>query len=265
LVLTVDELRAMSRSARFPLPGFVAAGDAGDARVDAAAVRGLAVRGLVTISPDQIEVHHDLDRRLAPFATANQLVEVELETAGHRLRQLVAGTADRPAGVLTAPAAGYGTGFVTLDAVSGSWPAVVEELCRLGEVTGPAGAAGFTVDADVQAESDEFALAADRDRAASALAGAGVPAASAAAWVDAVCTRRCAVAVSVVRSLGGGTDAPVELRELRWLAAGDGTAWHIAPGMPTAGPDPDGHPATAVVTPAGPEDLAAGLVDLLAA
>src|SRR5439155_22102173 len=49
LLVTIDELRALRRIMDIWLPGFVVEEDDEDLRVDAAALRGLAARGLVSL------------------------------------------------------------------------------------------------------------------------------------------------------------------------------------------------------------------------
>lgn len=256
LVLTVDELRALSRLVEVSLPRFVTDGDPDEVRVDAAALRGMAARGLVTIQDAaelaDVRLADELDRRLAPCATASLLAEVEVETGGTLARYAVVGWTGGPVARLTDRPAGYGAGFVALELADRPVSGVLAQLCGLDAVTGPGDGGAFTVDVDAHAEADELVLDGDREGAVAVLTAAGAPAAAARGWVAAVCARHRAVAVSVARNLGDGPDGPFESTELRWLVAGDGTGWRVDPG----------ELSQAVVRPADAGELARGL-DLL--
>jgi hypothetical protein len=246
VVFTVDELRALGRLMEICLPRFVTEDDEEDPCVDAAALRGMALRGLVTIDGSaDVLLSRDLDTRLAPCTTANLLAEVEVEAGGVLSRCAVVARTGGPAALLTEGPAGLGAGFVSLGPTEVPVPNLLAGLCGFDQVTGPAAGHRFTVDVDAHAAADELALEGDTDGAVSVLTGAGVPPARARAWVTAVCTRRRAVAVSVARNLGDGPDGPFESQELRWLAAGDGTAWLVEPGGAV----------TSVLTPAAPDEL----------
>jgi hypothetical protein len=139
LVLTVDELRALSRLVDVSLPRFVTEHDRDEVRVDAAALRGLAARGLATIQDAaelaDIRLVDELDHRLAPCATASLLAEVEVETGGTLARHAVVGWTGGPVARLTDGPDGNGAGFVALELTDRPVSGVLAGLCGLDTVT----------------------------------------------------------------------------------------------------------------------------------
>ena len=263
LVLTVDELRALCRVAELSLPRFVTAADSGAVAVDTAALRGLAARGLVRLTGratlDAIQVTETLTRLLAPCSAARLLAEIEIESSGRVTNFAGAAGVDRSVTLFTE----LGTGLVSVERVTTDVDQVLARHCRIAELTESAGGAGFAVDAEVQADADALALAGDEDAAVGTLTAGGVPEQIARAWIVAVTGRRLAVAVTAVRRSGGGI---VEAGELRWLVAGDGTAWRVESGATEAAEMPAAYdvepPSIAVITPVGRAVIAADLAAL---
>jgi len=260
LVLTVDELRALHRVTGAWVPTFVAEDDSRDSRVDVAALRGLAARGLVDLVPDAAGEFALADRlagHLAPYRDARLVAEVEVEDPA-ALHQYAVGGADT-VGLLTELAGGLTT--LRLPAASAS--RAIVDLCRLGEVAArPGTSTGFEVDAEAHTEADDLALAGDRDAAVEHLVRAGAPMAAAAAWIDALTKRRCAAAVRVGTTgephpAAGGTYTG---GELRWLVGGDGTAWRVS--LRHTGAADDVSPAVSVLAPVGAADLLRRLDEL---
>jgi hypothetical protein len=268
LVLTVDELRALRRVAALSLPRFVTAADSGAVAVDAAALRGLAARGLVRLTgraaPDAVRVAESLTRLLAPFSAARLLAEIEVESGGRITHLACAAAADGSATLLTQ----RDIGLVSVERVQADVGQVLARRCRIDEVTESAGEVRFTVDAETQADADALALAGDGDAAIGTLTAAGVPRRTARSWITAVTGRRLAVAVRVARRLRDHPTGPYEAAELRWLVAGDGTAWRVEPGQTdpadAAAPAYDAEPPpVAVITTAGRTALGADLAGLV--
>jgi hypothetical protein len=248
-LFTIDELRAVRRLAEIELPHFVTAADAGHVAVDAAALRGLAVRGLVTLGDctalGGVRIGGELTRLLGPCSSPRLLAEVEMECAG-RLTHVavavgVAVDADGPAIRLTELPAG----LVAIEMADADPGQVLAQVCRLDEVAEPGTGAGFTVSAEAQPAADRLVLDGVPEAAVRLLMNAGVEAGPARAWVAAVAGRRYAASVSVARrrhEAGRVEAGRVEAGELRWLVAGDGTAWRVEPAAATE-PTTDPWPA----------------------
>lgn len=256
LVLTVDELRALRRVADLVLPAFVTTGDRGEARVDAAALRGMALRGLIDLDGDSplepVRVADELAEALGPCTSASMLAEVELETT--RLAIVIG--VEHPVTMLTA----LDGGFVAVERADADAGEVLERLCRLHEVTEPAASWAFTIDAETQAKADALVLAGDPDSAVAVLTEGGMPEQTAKAWTAAVDGRRLAAAVSVACRLDDGL---ITAGELRWLVAGDGTAWRVEADEAPADPEQDTPPLLAVVSTVGRDVLRGHLTALL--
>lgn len=225
-LFTIDELRAVRRLAEIELPHFVTAADAGHVAVDAAALRSLAVRGLVTLGEgtvlDGVRLRGELTRLLAPCSSPRLLAEVEMESAGRLTHVAVAAGPAGPAIRLTELPAG----LVAIEEADADLGQLLAHVCRLDEVAEAGTGAGFTVSAETQSAADRLVLDGVPDAAVRLLTSAGVESDSAGGWVAAVAGRRYAASVSVARRHEGGR---VEAGELRWLVAGDGTAWRVAP------------------------------------
>ena len=250
-LFTVDELRALRRVADVELPHFVSAGDTGHVAVDAAALRGLAVRGLVTLDRgtaiDGVKVDGELDRLLGPCSSPYVLAEVEMESAGRLTHIAVVVGMDRRATLLTELPAG----LVSVECAGADVSRLLACVCRLDEVAETDIGVGFTVAAEAQLEADGLVLGGAPEAAVDLLMRAGIQASAARTWVAAVAGRRYAASVSVARRRRPEGGA-VEAGELRWLVAGDGTAWRVDPaeaGEPSAAPWPDIQgPECAVIT-----------------
>ncbi|MGH3915219.1 MAG: hypothetical protein ACRDTC_17705 [Pseudonocardiaceae bacterium] len=261
LVVSLDELRAVHRLTGACLPRFVVADDEEDPRVDAAAVRGLAARELVDLRPDQgVLLADPLARLLAPCHAARWIAEIDIEVSRAWDRHAVIVGASGTAVVATELAGG----LVSLRLTETDPLNEMRELCRLDEVsdeiTAPAAATGLAVPAEAHRRADELLLRGAATAATAVLTAAGVPAPTAQSWITAVSGRRCAVAVTVARNHGDGPDGPFEVDEVRWLVAGDGTAWRVRADEP---PEHDGDPspgdALSVLTPAGRGELPSAL------
>src|SRR6266508_1794836 len=138
LTVTVDELRAVAALADVVLPRFVTADDDSDPRVDAAALRGLAARALVTL---------------------------EVEAGGALLRCAVVGATvfgEQQAGLVRLEPAGS-----PLD--------LVNRLGRLDQIAEP-GPHCFTVPTKRYLAADDLLLAGDPEAAVAALGRPGADA-----------------------------------------------------------------------------------------
>jgi len=105
IVLTVDELRALDRCLDLTLPAFVVADDPRDLRVDVAALRGLALRGLITLHSGAgaaaaeigpVVASPALERVLAPSIGATVIAELDIDAE----RFAVLAATDPPVAVL---------------------------------------------------------------------------------------------------------------------------------------------------------------------
>jgi hypothetical protein len=253
LVLTVDEIRALGRITGGWLPRYVAEDDEEDLRVDLAALRGLAARDLLVWRAERVDSEHvtldpALQAALEPFRDPATVVEVDLVTAG-QATWFAASRAGDIAG--TGLLAWHGTGLVTIELVGDGIAETVARLCQLTP-TEPLTTTGveLVVHPDAQIDADELALAGAHDEAVAALVAAGATHTAARAWVAAVASCRRSVGVSVAHRFG----TRYEAGELRWLEAGDGTAWRA-----TGGSD-----GLSVVAPVDPGELYRSLVELFA-
>jgi len=250
IVLTVDELGALDRIIGLALPRFVTEDDEADLRVDAAAIRGLAARGLVTIdesdAADPITLSPALARLLAPCRDATAVAELVLETGGVTARHALFAAGGAP----TTHYREQPAGLVLVDATTRPFADEVRELCRLDELArdgsgsfgvtadahAPAkvmagdsgGGLAFGVTADAHIRADDRLGAGDPAGAVATLVAAGAPAEAARGWADAVSGRRIAVTLTVA--------GRHRAAELRWLVAADGTPWRIAAGLTAAVP-----------------------------
>lgn len=224
IVLTVDELGALDRIVGLALPRFVTADDEADLRVDAAAIRGLAARGLVTIdeadAADPITLSAALAGLLAPCRGATAVAELVVETGGATARHALFAAGNAPTThYLEQPA-----GLVRVDLTTRPFADKVRELCRLDELTRYGnGSLAFGVGADAHVAADDRLVAGDPAGAVATLVAAGAPAEAARGWADAVSGRRIAVTLTVAGRDRAG--------EVRWLVAADGTPWQIAAGL----------------------------------
>ncbi len=235
LLLTVDELRALHRILGTWLPRFVVEDHDESLRVDAAALRGLAARGLLTLAPDWtvvdgLTLDDAVTGHLEPYRTARLVVEAEAETAGVTTRFAVSAAPDGTVGLLTA----LPGGLVSTELIDSPALDVVARMCRLDQVAAAGGPAGpelaCRVDVDAHFEADGLALAGDLDGAVAALVCGGAPEPAARAWISALVSRRGAAAISVAHVAGTTPtvpEGPIADGELRWLVADDGTAWRV--------------------------------------
>jgi len=273
IVLTVDELGALDRIIGLALPRFVTEDDEADLRVDAAAIRGLAARGLVTIdesdAADPITLSPALARLLAPCRDATAVAELVLETGGVTARHALFAAGGAP----TTHYREQPAGLVLVDVTTRPFADEVRELCRLDELARDgSGSFGVTADAHAPAKviagdsgrSLAFGVTADAHAPAKVMAGdsrgslafgvtadahiraddrlgagdpAGAVAILVAAGAPAEAARGWADAVSGRRIAVTLTVAGRHrAAELRWLVAADGTPWRIAAGLTAAVP-----------------------------
>ncbi|MEV0567532.1 hypothetical protein [Dactylosporangium sp. NPDC050588] len=210
LTLTLDELRALARLAGYWLPADVTDDDDADMRIDLAAVRGLAARGLL---PGE----EPLAGALEPLTGPRTAVEIDADEAG--TRRWYAASGDTSTTVL----AGRHDGLVDVGLLDGSPAAVVPRLLLLPDAH--VDTTGFDVDADALAEADELVAAGADGAALDVLRRAGVPAGPATRWLRAITGRRFAAAVRVAHH--DAATGRFVADELRWLVAGDGTGWQV--------------------------------------
>jgi hypothetical protein len=229
ITCTVDELRAAARIGGYWLPAAILDDDDEDLRVDLAALRGLAVRGLV----DGVVLAPDLATVLDPLRDPRTAVEVETEDGWHAIAGGDALT------VLT----GRSGGLVAVSRTGEAIQTVLVGLCDV-DVCG-AVEVGFSVGLDALDAADDLVLGGESAAAVEILRAAGAPSSAAVAWVRAVETRRYSAHVRAAYRDGDRYVAD----EVRWLVGGDGTAWTTA--------------ADGAIRAVGPAALRTALVALL--
>ncbi len=230
LVVSVDELRAAGRLVGAGMPPLLAEGDPDDPRVDLAALRGLAARHLVVgLEDGDPEPADDLAVTLAALDDLVALAEVASEpgaaTGGAGERRAVA---RGRTGTVALRLRSGGLVEVTMDVVDPG--ALIIDGCALADIETPTVLPGpWSVDTDTLDTAEDLILAGEGSRAATVLASAGVPDATAGHWVRAVEQRRGGTSVTVARLLDDPQDA-VEVRAIRWLVDGDGLGWRVDSG-----------------------------------
>jgi hypothetical protein len=251
LVLGVDELRAAARLAGVPVPFLVAADDPHDPRVDLAALRGLAARGLVTgLEAADPEPAGPLATVVDALVEPELVLEVERDGGRDTLQAEGQGggltLTALPGGLVEVGLGAPPTGHEGLDELLGLAPPVAD-VPLVGVVE-------FEVPVSVHVEADELVLAGDAEAAVALLSGSGVAHPTAVRWTAAVAGRRGATALRVARRRNG----VVVGHELRWLVAGDGAIWLV-----DAGDEREGA-ATSRVRRVGAAELRAALDELRA-
>lgn len=216
-------------------------------------------------SPSYRVVADPLARLMAPCHVARRIAEIDIEASGVLDRHAVIACATGTALVATE----LPGGLVSLRLTEADLLGEVSGLCRVDEITAPAATTGFTVSAEAHRHADELVLRGAATAATAVLTAAGVPEPAARAWITAVRGHRCAVAVTVARNDGDGPDGPFEVGEVRWLVAGDGTAWRVTAdeppehSWPEHGSESSPGDTLSVLTPATGDELCAAL-DLVA-
>jgi hypothetical protein len=228
MVVSVDELRAASRLLGAHMPPFLAEGDPDDTRVDLAALRGLAARGLVVgLEVGGPEPVGDLADALAALDDMVALAEVvrDLGAEGGGAAERSAVARGRTATVVLHHRAG-GLVDVTMDVADPG--SVIVERCALGDLGAQRTVTPepWSVDSDALERAEDLIMDGEGGSAATVLVSAGAPAESAGHWVRAVEQRRGGASVTVARLLGDPDDA-VEVRDVRWLVDGDGLGWRV--------------------------------------
>lgn len=279
LVVSVDELRAAVRLAGVPVPPAAGDDDPDDPRVDLAALRGLAARGLIVgLSEGDPEPAGVLATALAAFDEPDWILDVELDELdrrresgdgrwpdGHREHRRW-NSYNGPHGAASAMVLLGGLMQVDLDGVPDS-AVDLAARCGLPEESGRPAAEGqgdlpdasvgggtgepdgFEVTTAAHVEADALALAGELAAATAALAEGGARRGPASRWVEAVASHRSAVAVRVARRVA---DLAIEERELRWLVGGDHRVWQV-----------DGDDDVSRVRVVSADDVRAALADLL--
>ncbi|MGH3742653.1 MAG: hypothetical protein ACRDT1_15190 [Micromonosporaceae bacterium] len=250
---SVDELRALAVVSPLTLPRFVTR-EASDPKVDAAALRGLAARGLVLLDPDPdvVRLAPELTRMLAPCESPHLMIEAEWEVADVVASHAIVASregesvvfSELPGGLVTASASD------TIPDPTVLWG--LDQVTRAGEVR-------FTVPTGDYLDADDQVLAGSPGKAVEVLANAGASTAAARAWVDAVSRRSRTVAVTIARNLGDGRSGPYAGGEWCWLVGADGTGWRVVtePDAPAAGASREPSDASATVTSVSQVDRAA--------
>jgi len=231
LVVSVDELRAAGRLVGAGMPPILAEGDPDDPRVDLAALRGLAARGLMSgLEDGDPEPTGELAEVLAALDDLVALAEVArdrgAENGGAGERRAVA---RGRTGTVAIQLRGGGLVDVTMDVVDPA--ALIVDGCALGDIEAPPPVVPlpWSVDGDTLETAEDLILGGEGSRAVAVLASAGVPDDAAGHWVRAVEQRRGGASVTVARLLGDPEDA-VEVRDIRWLVDGDGLGWRVDSG-----------------------------------
>ncbi len=228
MVVSVDELRAASRLVGAGMPPLLAEGDPDDPRVDLAALRGLAARGLVVGMEDgDPEPVGDLGDTLAALDDLLGLAEAarDMGAGANGAGERWAVARGRTATVTLRLRTG---GLVDVDIDVEDPGSVIVDGCALDdlETTSAVVAPPWSVDSDALETAEDLIEGGEGSRAATVLESAGVPDAAAGHWVRAVEQRRGATSVTVARLLGDPDDA-VEVRDVRWLVDGDGLGWRV--------------------------------------
>jgi len=228
MVVSIDELRAASRLVGANMPPLLAGGDPDDTRVDLAALRGLAARGLVVgLEAGDPEPVGDLADTLAALDDMVALAEVErdlgAETGGTGERWAVA--RGRTGTVVLRLRAG-GLLDVTMD-LADPGSAIVDG-CALGDLEARTAVIPepWSVDSEALDTAEEMIMEGEGDRAATILVSAGAQTECAERWVRAVEQRRGGASVTVARLLSDA-DGAVEVRDVRWLVDGNGLGWRV--------------------------------------
>lgn len=230
LVVTVDEVRALARLRGSTLPAALADDDEPEPRVDAAALRGLAARGLAAVagsasdrSVDEVVPAPALRALLVLLNDAVTLVEVDVDAGGVDRRAVAAGG---PAGTVALVEGPTGLWRVVDGDDLGDMIAALADAVLTGsdpEGPHPAGG-GFSCPAGAHAAADDRLAAGDAGGAVALLLGAGVAPDAAQAWATAVTGRRAAVAVHAAHTQGPGR---WRLDELRVVVGPDGRRWRL--------------------------------------
>jgi len=224
LVVSVDELRAVCRTTDAVLPAFVTDEDAQIEAVDIAALRGLAARGLVALTDQQdLWIADAVLAVVAPTRGARLVAEVDEDTGFENLTWAALGGQDGPTTVISE----HGPGLLTMEALPAGVAEVVAERCDVAAVRADAPELGFTVPRAAHEAMGDALEDGATAAAVEPLLAAGAPAEAAEAFVEALASRRRAVAVQVARNLGTDDEGPFEAAEVRWVEGPDGTAWRL--------------------------------------
>lgn len=183
-VLSVEEIRAVARYADLTAPGCATRADPEDPRIDAAALRGLAARGLFVLEPSTPAAEclsAELSALLHPCQEAGLAAEVvRHDPSGVDQVDVVGG----PAATLFRP---LSWGLVSVTRRDVDVLDVVAGLCRVDDLVEPAAA-----DPVLRVGHDAYGRSADLlevdapDDAIDVLVRAGAPLAAAHAWARAV-------------------------------------------------------------------------------
>lgn len=231
LVVTVDEVRALARLDGGSLPAALADDAEPDPRVDAAALRGLAARGLAAVETTTgdgrpaagVVPALALCALMAILDEAVAVVEIDLDEAGEDRRAVVAGGPAGVAALVEGPAGLWRVvdGDDVVDVVATLAGPVLVGADPVGPH--PAGG-GFSCPAAAHVAADDRLATGDAEGAESILVGAGVATEAATAWTAAVAGRRAAVAVHAAHADGPGR---WRLDELRVVIGPDGRRWRL--------------------------------------
>ncbi|MGI8754373.1 MAG: hypothetical protein ACR2MB_00645 [Acidimicrobiales bacterium] len=121
----------------------------------------------------------------------------------------------------------HGPGLLTLQVVPAGVAEVVAERCGVAEVSADVADLGFSVPRAAHEAMGDALEDEANDAAVRSLRTAGASPAAAEAFVDALVSRRRAMAVQVALNVGTGDDGPFEAAEVRWVVGPDATAWRL--------------------------------------
>jgi len=201
LILTIDDLRAIQRSAGIWLPGFAVSGD------------GAGLRGELDLE--------EVILLAEAFTDAVLAVEVLADRAGAVTEYAYSVSASGSRGLMEA----MPRGLVLCSMPEDDPVSVVASIAGLSRELTPAEGLMWTVSPGAYERCDSLALAGDEEGAVAALTRAGVQERTAKAWVAALCGRGSAAAITVVRREPEG--GRLEAGELRFVADSLGGAWRI--------------------------------------
>ena len=253
IVASVDELRVAARLQGAVLPPLLADGDLDDPRVDLAALRGLAARGLVVgLEHGAPEPAGELAAALTRLDDLVALIEME--------RDLGASSPVAPERRALAQSrhgtVGFGLragGLVDVELDLEDHRSTIVDACALDDLAAPEAvvAPPWSVDRETLESAEDLMAAGEAIRAEKVLVAGGAAEGPARHWVRAVEQRRGGASVSVARLLAEPEGA-VEIRDIRWLVDGDGRGWRV-----DSGDDEE-----AVVRPTTAEELRQELTEM---
>jgi hypothetical protein len=257
--LAVDELRALSGLAGWPLPPMLqeAAGD--DAGMpNVVAVRCMLAHGVLQLAESgtgepRIEPAPGVRQALAALTAADLLAEVETEVGGDLVRHVLA-----QGGGATVRLSEREPDVWSINSEASPLRTAVAAIvtAHTAACAPPAGIE-LTISVADHLRVDALVVEGFADEVEPALLAAGVAAGPARAWAAALTGRRGAGAVRVARRTANGSQAG---GDVRWVAAGPRGLWLLKE-LPGEAPDPVA--AATRISDVAPAAVTRGVADLL--